>query len=66
MGVIRVDHPDIEQFITAKRDSTSLTGFNISVAVTDKFMQAVEADSDYELWFEDKHRGYLNARRYGI
>ena len=63
MGVIRVDHPDIEQFITAKRDSTSLTGFNISVAVTDKFMQAVEADSDYELWFEDKHRGYLNARK---
>ena len=38
MGVLRIDHPDIEQFITAKHDSTTLTGFNISVGVTDKFM----------------------------
>ena len=35
MGVLRIDHPDIEQFITAKNDDTSLTGFNISVGVTE-------------------------------
>ena len=38
MGVLRIDHPDIEQFITAKHNSDKLTGFNISVGVTDKFM----------------------------
>ena len=37
MGVLRIDHPDIEQFITAKHNSDKLTGFNISVGVTDKF-----------------------------
>ena len=39
MGVLRVDHPDIEEFVTAKRNSDRLTGFNVSVAVTDKFME---------------------------
>ena len=49
MGILRVDHPDIMSFITAKKDSTKLTNFNISVALTDKFMEAVEKKTDYDL-----------------
>lgn len=49
MGVLRVDHPDIVSFITAKDDPGELTNFNISVAVTDRFMEAVEKGGDYEL-----------------
>ena len=49
MGVLRVDHPDILEFIQAKSNEGFLTNFNISVAVTDKFMQAVEKNQNYEL-----------------
>lgn len=49
MGILRIDHPDILDFITCKEDMVSITNFNISVAVTEKFMKAVEENTDYDL-----------------
>ena len=49
MGVLRVDHPDILAFISAKEDQTRFTNFNFSVAITDAFMRAARAGEDYEL-----------------
>jgi ribonucleoside-diphosphate reductase alpha chain len=61
MGILRVDHPDIEEFITMKSDGGGVSNFNISVAVTDAFMAAFEAGSDYDL--VDPHLGRTVARR---
>jgi ribonucleoside-diphosphate reductase alpha chain len=62
MGVLRIDHPDIEEFITCKTDENAITNFNISIGITDAFMQAVKTDSDWELRFPDvsspKYRGF--------
>lgn len=55
MGILRVDHPDILEFINCKEDNKEITNFNISVAVTERFMEAVKANSDYDLI--DPHTG---------
>ena len=53
MGVLRVDHPDVEEFITCKTDENQITNFNISVGITDAFMRAVQDDGEWELRFPD-------------
>ena len=64
MAILRVDHPDIMDFIEAKQDKSKLTNFNISVAVTEDFMVAVDQGRDYELINprNDEVTGSLNAR----
>ncbi|WP_295532893.1 adenosylcobalamin-dependent ribonucleoside-diphosphate reductase [uncultured Thioclava sp.] len=62
MATMRCDHPDIEQFITAKQDSARLRMFNLSVLITDAFMEAVKADGPWELTFNDRVYHTLNAR----
>lgn len=62
MAVMPVSHPDIEEFIRAKQDNRSLTGFNISVAVTDNFMSAVETDSEFPLEFNGQVYRTIQAR----
>lgn len=62
MGILRCDHPDIEEFIHAKQDNKSLTGFNISVAVTDEFMTAVEKDTGFTLRFDDREYRTVRAK----
>ncbi|MEN6560019.1 MAG: adenosylcobalamin-dependent ribonucleoside-diphosphate reductase [Acidobacteriota bacterium] len=61
MGILRVDHPDIEAFVQMKLDGASVSNFNISVAVTDAFMAALEAGAEYDL--VDPHLGAAVGRR---
>ncbi len=49
MGILRVDHPDIEEFIRCKAEDDEVTNFNLSVAITDDFMASVQADEEYDL-----------------
>ncbi|NMC73095.1 MAG: vitamin B12-dependent ribonucleotide reductase, partial [Geobacteraceae bacterium] len=65
MGILRVDHPDIMDFIMCKSDQKQLNNFNISVGLTEKFMKAVERDEEYELINprNGKVAGTLNAAK---
>jgi len=63
MGVLRIDHPDVREFIRAKRNDGKLLGFNISLGVTDKFMDALASDDDsFELVFEGEVYETISAR----
>ena len=64
MGILRVDHPDILEFIQCKANNQDITNFNISVGITEAFMQAVEQDEEYELINprSKKVEGKLKAR----
>lgn len=74
MAVLRVDHPDIEDFVSCKTNENQITNFNISVGITDAFMKAVEEDETWDLVFPDisspnynKYNGALDtARKNGI
>tara|TARA_R110002126_G_scaffold84647_2_gene205603 strand:- start:54 stop:1748 length:1695 start_codon:yes stop_codon:yes gene_type:complete len=61
MAVLRVDHPDIEEFIRAKRNEGELTNFNISVGVTDEFMSCVQSGKPFNLTFNGQQYGTINA-----
>ena len=64
MGILRVDHPDIMEFIRAKEKEGEFNNFNLSVGLTEAFMEAVKADSEYALVTPNtgKERGRLRAR----
>ena len=63
MAVLRVDHPDIEPFIAAKQNEHALTGFNVSVNITDDFVKALDNDTDFDLlWDYEPTKKPVNAR----
>ncbi|EYD70732.1 adenosylcobalamin-dependent ribonucleoside-diphosphate reductase [Limimaricola hongkongensis] len=62
MATMRCDHPDVEAFITAKSDPARLRMFNMSVLVTDPFMEAVKADGDWDLVFKGRVYNTVRAR----
>ena len=62
MATMRCDHPDVENFITAKSDAARLRMFNMSVLVTDPFMEAVKADGSWDLVFDGKVYKTVQAR----
>jgi ribonucleoside-diphosphate reductase alpha chain len=61
MGILRIDHPAIEEFIHAKNNWDKLGGFNISVAVTDESMAAVVNENEFALRWGGKTYRYVNA-----
>ena len=62
MGCLRIDHPDIEAFIDAKRDPARFRNFNLSVLVTDDFMKALTADADWPLIFKGEVHRTVSAK----
>jgi ribonucleoside-diphosphate reductase alpha chain len=64
MGTLRCDHPDIEGFIDAKRDATALRNFNLSVLITDDFMQALAADAPWDLVFPVEQLAHRDRSRF--
>ena len=63
MGILNVDHPDLLEFLKVKLDLGELNNFNISVAVTNEFFEAVEADEDWTFKFNNKKYMLFDARR---
>ena len=62
MGVLRVDHPDIEEYIHAKQNSNKLNTFNLSIAITDEFIEAVQEGKTFTLRFDGKQYGTIDAK----